>query len=62
MELSLEDVGLICAGALAAVFVLVGIICAVVVLVDEIGKRCVSIRQRRARREAVRRHRVPTQR
>lgn len=65
MELSLEDVGLICAAVLAAVFVLVGIICAIVVLVDEIGKRHASIRQRRTQRrrgEAVRRYRVPTQR
>lgn len=62
MELTLEDVGLITAGVLALVFVLVGVLCAIVVLWDEIGKRRASIRQRRAKAEAVRRYRVPTQR
>jgi hypothetical protein len=62
MELSLEDVGLISAGILALVFVVVGVLCAVVVLVDEIGKRRAAIRKRRAQIEAVRRYRVPTQR
>jgi hypothetical protein len=62
MELSLEDVGLISAGVLALVFVVVGVLCAVVVLVDEIGLRRAAIRKRRAQTEAVRRYRVPTQR
>lgn len=58
----METLALVVIGTIAAVFVLVGIVCAVVVLVDEIGTRVRHIRTRRARAEAVRRQRVPTQR
>lgn len=49
-------------GTLAVLLVLLGIVCSILVLVDEIQARWRSIRIRRAQSEAVRRYRVPTQR
>lgn len=58
----METLGLWVVGLIATIFVLVGIVCATVVMIDEIGTRVRSMRQRRARAEAARRYRVPTQR
>lgn len=60
--LSLQDVALVFIGLVALVVVVVGVCCAVVVLWDEAQTRTRRIRARRARAEAVRRYRVPTQR
>jgi hypothetical protein len=58
----IETLGLWIVGLVTTVFVLVGLVCATVVLWDEAADRVRRIRNRHARAQAVRRYRVPTQR
>lgn len=63
----LITIGLIAIGLIAAVFVVAGLICATVVLIDEVRRITDDwlgqlARVHRARAEAQRRYRVPTQR